>query len=331
MSAASYIRASAPGRAGIVGNPTDGYGGTVISSTIAERAWCEIRRADHWTLDIAGEHAAIRSEDDLALQGDFLDVARAVLRALWPLPPGHLAAGTAIPIRAGLSGSTAILTSILGAALAHTDQAISLYETAEMARAIEYNIMKVVCGYQDQYMIVFGGANYMDFRGKEPGAPDPLPWAIVESLPLHGSDCHLLLGHTGVQRVSGTVHKGLRERWIEGDRAVVEGYQRITTLAREGKKAIIQRDWPRLGRLMAENHAIQRDLGGSGEANERLIKAALEGGALGAKLAGAGGGGTIIALCCDVAPVQASLERAGAERVWPVEPSEGLKVERVNT
>ena len=47
---------------------------------------------------------------------------------------------------------------------------------------------------------------------------------------------------------------------------------------------------------MNENHAIQRDLGGSGESNERLIAAALHAGALGAKLAGAGDGGTIIAL-----------------------------------
>jgi len=44
-------------------------------------------------------------------------------------------------------------------------------------------------------------------------------------------------------------------------------------------------DWPALGRLMNENHAIQRDLGGSGEPNERLIAAALQAGAPGAKLA----------------------------------------------
>ncbi|MDQ2732616.1 MAG: hypothetical protein M3Y56_13240, partial [Armatimonadota bacterium] len=192
-----FIRASAPGRAGVVGNPTDGYGGSVISSSIAERAWCEIHPADRWTLNIAGEHAEIHSPDDLTLRGDFLDVARAVLQALWPIPPGKLTAGTAIPIRAGLSGSTAILTSILGAALASTGQSLPPYEIAEMTRSIEFNIMKVVCGYQDQYMIVFGGANYMDFRGKEPGAPNPLPWASVEPLPLHGSGCHLLLGHTG--------------------------------------------------------------------------------------------------------------------------------------
>ena len=55
-------------------------------------------------------------------------------------------------------------------------------------------------------------------------------------------------------------------------------------------------DWELLGQLMNENHAIQRDLGGSGDSNERLIDGSFAAGTLGAKLAGAGDGGTIIAL-----------------------------------
>ncbi|MCA1595357.1 MAG: hypothetical protein LC772_02875, partial [Chloroflexi bacterium] len=101
MSEGRVIRASAPGRAGIVGNPTDGYGGTVISTSIGQRAWCEIRPAQSWTLDIGGDHQAVRTEADLELRGDNVDVARAVLKRLWPVPPAALTAGTAIPIRAG--------------------------------------------------------------------------------------------------------------------------------------------------------------------------------------------------------------------------------------
>ena len=72
---------------------------------------------------------------------------------------------------------------------------------------------------------------------------------------------------------------------------------------------------------MNENHAIIRDLGGSGDSNERLIKAALEGGAIGAKLAGAGGGGTIIALTLDPQTTKKALEKAGAERFLDLSPS----------
>ncbi|HET6386787.1 MAG TPA: hypothetical protein VFJ58_25630 [Armatimonadota bacterium] len=329
----AVIRATAPGRAGVVGNPTDGYGGSVISSTISERAWCEIRPSAALSVDIGGDHQDVRSEADLALKGDNADVARAVIRYFWPIAPAAITAGTGIPIRAGLSGSTAILTAIFAGVLDHLDRSLAPHEIAETARSIEYDLLKITCGFQDQHMIVFGGANYMDFRGKAPGDPDPLPWAAIEPLPLHENlardGCKLLLGHTGVQRISGAIHKGLRERWIEGDPDVVDGYLQIATLAREGKKAVHRRDWPLLGAMMNENHAIQRDLGGSGEANERLIRAARENGALGAKLAGAGGGGTIIALCSDPDRTAEGLKAAGAERVWAVEPSQGLQVERV--
>ena len=109
----------------------------------------------------------------------------------------------------------------------------------------------------------------------------------------------------------------------------MEGYRRITEIARMGKKALIMEDWPLLGRLMNENHAIQRDLGGSGESNEKLIVAALEAGALGAKLAGAGHGGTIIALWPwpDPTPLEKALHEAGASATYRLQVAPGVMIE----
>jgi galactokinase/mevalonate kinase-like predicted kinase len=137
------------------------------------------------------------------------------------------------------------------------------------------------------------------------------------------------LAFTGVQHASSAVHKPIRERWLEGETAVVDSYKRITELARTGKKAIIQGDWPLLGHLMNENHSIQRALGGSGSSNERLIAAALEAGALGAKLAGAGDGGTIIALWPwpDATRLEQSLREAGASAIYRPEVSPGVMVQ----
>jgi galactokinase/mevalonate kinase-like predicted kinase len=139
-----------------------------------------------------------------------------------------------------------------------------------------------------------------------------------------------VLGFTGVQHASGEVHKPLRERWLEGESAVVEGYERITEIARTGKKALLMADWPLMGRLMNENHAIQRDLGGSGESNERLIAAALEAGALGAKLAGAGHGGTIIALWPwpDATQLEEALHEAGASAIHRLKVAPGVMIEK---
>jgi mevalonate kinase len=88
----------------------------------------------------------------------------------------------------------------------------------------------------------------------------------------------------------------------------------MAEIGREGRTALLAQDWLLLGALMNENHEIQRGLGGSGEANDRLIESALEAGAPGAKLAGAGHGGTIVALWPDDdrAKLESALTRAGA-------------------
>jgi galactokinase/mevalonate kinase-like predicted kinase len=325
------IRASAPGRAGIVGNPTDGYGGTVVASSLSERATVTLTPAAETLLEIGGHHARIAGRGDLRLDGSYTDIAKAVLTQFDPLPEQkqfHLTAATTIPIQAGLSGSTAMLVAILGAVLHWLDVNLNPYEIAELARKIEFEVMGVTCGFQDQYMASFGGLNLMDFRGKEPLTPtdDPI-LATVEPLASYIPAMPMILANTGVRRLSGSVHKGLRERWIEGDREVVQGYERIAALAREAKKALLAADWVCLGRTMNENHAIQRDLGGSGEANERLIAAALAAGAWGAKLAGAGHGGTIAVLHPDPEAASRAMEAAGATRVFSVTPSEGLIVE----
>lgn len=170
----------------------------------------------------------------------------------------------------------------------------------------------------------------MDFRGKQFYRSEEAElFATIEPLNDYVSALPFVLGYTGVQHSSGEVHRPIRERWLEGETEVVRAYERITEIARRGKKALLLQDWPSLGDLMNENHAIQRDLGGSGVTNERLIAAALNAGALGAKLAGAGSGGTVIALWPwrDTEPLEKALRRAGASEIFGLEVAPGVTVE----
>lgn len=323
------IICSAPGRAGIIGNPSDIYGGSVISCSIGERAQTVITESENLTLKVGDEEIVIKSEEDLKLKGDHFDIPKVVINFL---RLGDLkvkiTCSSQIPFQAGLSGSTALLVTVLNALVAYKGWEYNKYHLAEMARFIELNYLKVMCGYQDAYMCTFGGLNFMDFREKEyyKDLEDEL-YATIEPLTPFVRKLPFILAHTGIKRVSGTVHKPLRERWLEGEVKVVKAYQRMTHLAREGKKALLREDWERLGHLMNENHALQRDLGGSGEQNERLIKAALESGALGAKLAGAGKGGTIIALHPEPETLIEALKEAGAEKILHLKPSPGVTVE----
>ncbi len=330
------IKASAPGRCGLLGNPTDMYGGTVISCSTRERAFCTLSgEVDRLTITVSGQSMILETAEDLTLRpGDYLNVARAALSALEIDPataaPFHLSAETQIPMQAGLAGSTAILACIMVVLLTHLGLALNPYETAELVRKIEYDVLGIVCGFQDHTMTVFGGLNCMDFRGKNSAQTQDseTPFVMVESLTPYVKSLPLVLAHTGVRHHSGSVHTSPRERWLRGDPEVVDGYAEIGALARRGKRALLSSDWGTLATLMNRNHAIVRDLGGSGEANETLIAAALVGGALGAKLAGAGGGGTILALTLDPERTIDALKAAGAEAILLPEPMPGLTISR---
>ncbi|MCE5270032.1 hypothetical protein LLH00_01970 [bacterium] len=326
------IVASAPARAGVIGNPTDGYGGSLVSCTLSCRATARISPAKQLELCFAGQEAVIRDERDLKMDSGVFDIARSVIRYLRLSKQAFRLEGESdVPFRSGLAGSTAMLAAVFGAVCRFVGRDINPYQTAETIRYIELNYMDIQCGYQDQYMTVFGGMNYLDFRTKEVYRDlEGEVYATVEPLARFVDELPMVVVHTGVQRISGSILKPIRERWLEGDPAVVEGYREIAELARRGKKALLRRDWPELGRLMNRNHAIQQELGASGKANDKFITLALEHGALGAKLAGAGGGGTIIALHTEPEKLVAAFRREADSRVLHLDPRQpGLTVEEV--
>ena len=244
----------------------------------------------------------------------------------------HFRCWSDVPIGSGLSSSSSLVVAALYALMRYQGRTMNEYLFAETARGIELNEMGVICGYHDFYMPTFGGLNYMDFRDKEfYREVHSEPYASVESLVSHVPELPFVLAHTGIEHHADVVHRPIRERWLEGEREVVRAYDAIAGLAREGKKALLEMDWVRLGKLMNENHAIQRDLGGSGAENERLINAALDNGALGAKLAGAGDGGTIIALHPEPEHLGNLLSQAGASRILQMRPVEGARLEEAAT
>ena len=78
---------------------------------------------------------------------------------------------------------------------------------------------------------------------------------------------------------------------------------------------------------MTENHQIARAIGSSSEVNETVITAALDAGAIAAKLAGAGKGGTIIALHPDPQTLEEPLRKVGVRRFLYPLPGDGVRRE----
>jgi len=142
-------------------------------------------------------------------------------------------------------------------------------------------------------------------------------------------DLPLVVGDTGVKRSTGEMVSGVRRR-RERYPSLVNPLLRVGgEIVRSAVKALKDGDTEALGELMDLNHGILSALGVSNEPLERLIYAAREADALGAKLTGAGGGGCMIALCSrdKLKRVAEAIERVGGTAFIARKTDEGVRIE----
>ncbi len=306
------VSASAPGRVNVLGNPTDGLEGAyaVISTAIAMRARVVLRRGGGFRF--SGGDSGFRKLAESALrvlERYFPEYAERVAE-----DPPDVEYSTEIPPESGLAGSTALTAAFLAAlrcAYGFDRRKLNDYILAELVQRAEEGA-GVMCGYADRYACVMGGLAYMDFRGKlyhKPLRMEPL--ATYERLDAYVDYLPVLICYLGVRRSSGEVHARFRSAYMRelekvrrGERSeLVALMRRVGLTAMKGKYALLEQDWEEFGRLMNLNHRLvdraMRLAGfeeGAGYYNNAVIEYALRIGALGAKLSGAGGGGSVIVL-----------------------------------
>ena len=343
MTSRSPVVASAPGRAGLLGNPSDMYGGTVISFAIPRRAYVAIQPAPRLRLLAldANLDLIVKSPDDLRLaaapsalaaarmdpetlaaarRATYLNVLKAVVAAQdMRHEQVELRCWSEVPPGAGLSSSSALLVAALHATNAWIGRETPMHHFSETAREIEFSRMGITCGFQDFYATTFGGLMCMDFRDKENWrGPTVDPLATVEPLLDPEAELPFVLAHTGRQRDSGETHRPLRSRWVEGDPDVRSAMRALGSIARKAKRDVLERNWPAVGTAMNTAHRQIAAVGGSGPVVDALTEQAIRLGAYGAKLAGAGLGGTIVALHDDPGWLARTIVEHGAASAFPV-------------
>jgi len=296
------ITASAPGKIILFGEHAVVYGRPAIAVPVTQvRATALVEPGEHGLIihaaDIDRSVAidSVNSNDPLAA---IVNLTLAQLNC--PQPDLEITIRSTIPIASGLGSGAAVSTAIVralarwcGARLDDAAVNALVYEVEKLHHGTPSGIDNTVIAYQQPVYFIRGAA-IQTFAVAQPFT--------------------VAIGNTGVASSTRITVGDVRTGW-EIDRARYEAwFDRIGAIVQQARSAIESGAIDRLGPLLDQNQVLLRDLDVSSVELERLILAAKQAGASGAKLVGGGRGGNMIALVDDrnAAAVTAALKDAGA-------------------
>ena len=195
-----------------------------------------------------------------------------------------------IPSRGtGLGSSSTFLVALLHALHSYKGEFVNPEELAREAVKIEREILGEPGGKQDQYMAAYGDINLMKFISD--GSVD-VKTVVTHDENIKRIESSLLLLYTGRERSSSDIHS----EQIRNMDGMIDIYDKMRDLAEKAFRAICDGDVNTLGGLMHENWLLKKSLSVkiSDDWIDRKYSRAMELGAKGGKVVGAGGGGFLL-------------------------------------
>jgi glucuronokinase len=321
------IRKRAYARAGLVGNPSDGYHGKTISIIVRNRhaevllyEWDDVEIV--WSDE---DQSRFRSVGDLVrdvkLHGYYggLRLVKATIKTFadFCARHGHELHGqnfsvryqSNIPRQVGLAGSSAIIVATLRCLMEFYNISIARELLPSLALAVETRELGITAGLQDRVIQVYEGLVYMDFareriqerNGYSCGVYEPLDVGLLPPL--------YMAFKNDVSEPTEVFHNNIRARYDQGESKVVEAMTQLAALAAEAREALTAGDSESLARLMERNFDIRRSVYALPAAQVHMVEVARS---VGASAKFAGSGGAIIGTYRDE-PMFAALEAALAK------------------
>ena len=195
-----------------------------------------------------------------------------------------------LPARSGIGSSSSFVVGLLNAVYAYQNISTSKSKLAIDAINIETNILKEVGGIQDQYATSFGGLNLIEFNNDSSVQVKPVNISDKRKKELNQS---LMLFFTGISRNSSDVSK----LFIKNLSLNNDYLNKLKSYVYEAERILFSNcSLKDFGYLLEDSWKIKKKLsdGITNRTIDLIYKKAIEAGATGGKLLGAGAGGFIL-------------------------------------
>jgi glucuronokinase len=300
------IRNRAYARAGLLGNPSDGYNGKTIS-IIVRNFSAEVVLYEWDSVDIVlAEHdrAQFRSVYDLAkdvkLHGYYggIRLIKATIKRFVEYCQANnimlhdrnfsVRYQTNIPRQVGMAGSSALITATLRCLMEFYGIDIPREAQPTLVLSVEKDELGIGGGLQDRVIQVYEGVVYMDF--------DPAHEHPVQGLTAYKYDAIspailpplYIAYHSSLSEPTEVFHNDIRGRFNRGEEKVVKAMKHFAELAAWGREALLNHDTKRLAEIINENFDTRRGIYNLPPWQIQMVEVARRCGAS-AKFAGSGG------------------------------------------
>lgn len=328
----SAIETYAYARAGLLGNPSDGYFGKTISF-IVRNFRARVVLYPSARLEIRPAKADMPVFENLA---DLYEITRwrgyyggiRIIQALlvrlieYAREQGielhdrnfTLEYESTIPLRLGMGGSSAIITSALRALMEFYGLHIAPEVQAKLILETETRELNVSAGPQDRVIQVYEGLVYMDFPRE---LMETRGYGHYEALDPSLLPNVYVAYRTSLSEGTEVFHNNVKGRWNAGETAVVKAMETWASYAAQGREALLRGDAALLGELINANFDLRTTIYQISEGNLEMIRRSR---AVGATSNFAGSGGAIVGTYTDEAMFERlseSLAEVGVKVIRP--------------
>ena len=258
------VRSSAPGKLMLFGEHAVVYDYPCIVTTVSSKINVEVKKSTKLKIDAPQVKNTSFVKETVRLFCEKYKVDNKLLIKTY----------SDFSSKYGFGSSSAVTVATIRALSNLYKIQISKKDFFNLGYKVVLNIQKVGSGF-DIAAAVYGGTIYFTTGGK-----------VIE--PLDVKALSLVIGYSGTKASTSKIVKNLKPDF--------KFFDKIGQIVEEAKASLINSDWKTTGELMNQNHKLLQELGVSTEKLDKMCHAAVDSGAYGAKLSGAGGGDCMIAI-----------------------------------